>query len=120
MPLVGRPRLEKGMVVVDHQQPTPVQAGPSLPSSVVDEDTGADQARPPRVKSRPAARKAAKKRKALESEDESGGEIDKERKKKVHSFILCARSRLLMCDVFYRGSSATAPESTPRLAVCLL
>ncbi len=112
--LAGRPRLERGKVITEQQQATATQVGPSLPSSMTEE---ADQARPPRARrQRPAARKAATKRKALDFDDESGGEIEKERKIKVYIFMFCARSPLLMCNVFYRESSATAPDR----AVCLL
>ena len=83
LPVAGRPRLEKGMVVMDEQQPTTAQAGPSLPSSMAEAENGANQARPPRVKGRPAARKAAKKRKASELDDENGGRNEKERQTKV-------------------------------------
>ena len=105
---------------MEQQQPTTAQAGPSLPSTVAEEETGADQARPPRVqRRRPTARKAAKKRKASELDDENGGEIEKEKKTKVYCFILYARSRLLMCNVFDRELGATTPNSTQLPAVCL-
>ena len=121
LPPSGRPRLEKGIVVMEQQQPTTAQAGPSLPSTMAEDETGADRARPPRAqRRRPAARKAAKKRKASELDDENGGELEEERKKKVYCFILYARSRLLMWNVFYRELGATAPNSTQLPAVCLL
>ena len=62
---------------------------------MAEEETGAHQARPPRVqRRRPAARKAPKKRKASELDDENGGELEEERNKKVYCFILYARSRI--------------------------
>ena len=106
--------------MMEQQQPTTAQAAPSLPSTTSEEENGGDQARPPRAqRQRPAARKAAKKRKALEFDDESGDEIEKERKTKVSSLILCARSRLLMRHIVYRELSATAPDSTPLSLNCL-
>src|SRR5258706_7405712 len=96
-------------------QQTGYQARASLPGSTAEQESGADQRRPPRAQIRhPVARKDAKKRKALEFDDECGGEIGIKRKNKV------TRSPSLTCDVFYSELSATAPESAPLPVVCLL
>ena len=74
----------------------------------------------PSSKTTPHVPKAAKKRKASELDDENGGEIEKEKKTKVYCFILYARLRLLIYNVFDRELGATAPNSTQLPAVCLL
>ena len=86
---------------MERRRPTAPQEGPSVPGSIAEEENGSDQVRPPRVQysQYPVARKATKKRKALELNDESGGEIEKERKTKKYYVLV---SRLFMCDVFYR------------------
>ena len=117
MPYAGRLSLKNGVVVIE-ELPASTQAGPSAPRSVGEQENGEEQAHPPQARvRRPATvRKAPKKRKASELDEESGGEVENERKSKVYTFLSSTCSPLLICDVFYRELSGVVPDS----AKCLL
>ena len=86
-------------------QPTAPQAGLSALSSTGEQEDRGEQARPPQTQiRRPAAvRMATKKRKAVESDEESGGEVENRRKTKVYTYLTCDCSPLLICDVLQRA-----------------
>ena len=80
---------------------------------------------PQGVENRPALTELAqpssvRSEKAGEIEEEGGGEMGKERRTKVFTFLVCSCSPLLMGDVFYRERSATAVDSAPLPEICLL
>ena len=85
-----------GSSSLEFHQLAAAQAGPSVPGTFTGQENRGEHTRA----LRPRHAAVRKKRNALEFDEESGNDIEKERKSKVYTPLLCICSPILMCDVF--------------------